>query len=131
MQTPESPLGPHCHCFDTDLLQQVIAVEVEAAVRRVCRERGIECASIDQHAWVETIVGHIRKKLGRASDLHTLLPSEVDMQMEREIGVLIDRVIRDSRPSDTGAMIMPIHGLCLLPRHAGVLLRRIFKKHIE
>jgi hypothetical protein len=131
MQTPNHSTGFHCHTFDTQLLEQVIAVEVESAVRRLCCQRGIACNSIDQHAWTQIILKRIHRAIERSCAVHMLLPSDIDARIDTEICRLVDEAIRQSRPVDTGSMFVPVHGLLRLPRHAGVLLRKIFEKHIE
>jgi hypothetical protein len=131
MQTPDRPTGYHCRRFNTDLLEQVIAVEVDTAVRRLCRERGIPPDSIDQRLWVDTILVRISRVIMQAVDTHTLLPADIDLQIETEIARLIDRTLSAMRPMDTGSFLAPAHGLLRLPSHAGVLWRKMFEKHIE
>jgi hypothetical protein len=131
MQTPDHPTGCHCHTFDMNLLEQAVAVEVDIAVRKVCRERGVSPSTIDQNLWVDTILVRISTTVMRAVDSHTLLATDIDALVDAEIARLIDRHIHRTSPMDAGSFLVPAHGLLRLPRHAGVLWRKIFEKHIE
>ncbi len=131
MQTSLHSSGYHCHKFDTDLLQRVIEMSVDESVRQVCQDRRISLDSIDQRVWVQTILRHIEGEIMRLADAHVLIPSEINARIETEVAELVDGEIQKQKPCECASIMPPVHGLSLLPRHAGVFLRRLFKKHTE
>jgi|GEM_PF-5793817 len=102
MMTPDRPTAFHCHRFDTSLLQQVIEVAVDAAVRHLSQERGISEGTINQSRWVRTIVHHIDTEIARMVDAHELIPSEIDDRIDEEIAELINLEAKNKYPKIAG-----------------------------
>lgn len=86
----QRPQGFHCSRFDTALLREIIATDVDTAVRMLRRERGVIVDAATQHAWTESVTAEVEASLLTVRDMHALLPSVIDERIARAIRRLTD-----------------------------------------
>jgi hypothetical protein len=127
----QRPSGFHVEHLDTGLLQQIIQTDIDCAIHTILRESGERIDDATRHQWEAAVLLSVKEEVCTAASLHQLLPAEID----RCITVEIDRLIEDYRKrdvaTDCGSIIVPIHGIFHLHRHALVLCRKLFEKRLE
>ncbi len=127
MLTSPHPPGSNAEWFDTALLQQIIETEIDIAIHAAWRERGIRIDDTVRHVWSEDVRAGLIEKIKTRS----LLPEDIDGAIGQHIHQLIEEYPEQKIVQDCGSMVVPMHGLFPLRRHALVLCRKFFEKRLE
>ncbi len=131
MKPSSRPSGFHVEHLDTALIEQIIATDIDTAIRALSREKGIHVDDAQRHAWLEVILETISGKLRSTADVHSLLPDQIDQVIAAEIKRLMQEFTPQTAVLDCGSMFLPKHGVFQLHRHAMVLCRKLFEKRLE
>ena len=82
--------GHHCERFDTDLVEQIIEVEIDARVRRLRDERGCTVDGVTQHRWKEELREVLVHTALEEEAHHGLLPAEFCGCLQRTLDDVIE-----------------------------------------
>jgi hypothetical protein len=126
-----SSSGFHVEHFDTGLLQQIIATDIDCAIHRIFRESGKLIDDATRHRWEEVVLTAVQNEVCMAASIHQLLPGEIDRCIAAEIGKLLQESTQEKAVLDCGSILVPKHGVFHLHRHALVLCRKLFEKRLE
>ncbi len=93
MTRGSTPIGFHCEHFENALLLQIISVEIEVAIRKIWREKGIMIGSQTQDAWSRIILQQIESDILKEHSAHSLLPSVIQQRMTEAVDALLQEEI--------------------------------------
>lgn len=82
--------GFHCRRFDTALLAQVIAMDVDNAIHRLWREQGVVIDAATGRAWVEMVLKDIEATLMSDCVRHALLPAVLLERIQVSVRRLVE-----------------------------------------
>ncbi len=120
------PNGFHVEHFDTTLVEQVIAVEIE----RAARYAGVILDSDTTHEWGMQVLDRVMADVSHDLDSHVMMPEELDHHIHDEVALLID-IRRESSASQGMPMLDPMRGMKQVYGRMAVLCRSFFDKRLE
>lgn len=126
MHVERSHPGFHVERFDTALLEQVIAVEIERAVRYA----GVILDSETVLDWNVQVLERVMEDVECDLQYHRLLPAELDHHIHDEVALLID-ACREPRASQGMPMLDPMRGMKQVYGQMALLCRAFFDKRLE
>lgn len=131
MQSSHNPhQGYHCNRFDTDLLQQIVAVEIDLTVRRIARDKGVIIDEQTQRHWIQSVLERLERQTFEDVKAHSFLPSVLQERMHCEINRILHEEILDQPATASIPQIVPMRRLCFY-RPVLSVARFLFEKRAE
>jgi|CXWL01.1.fsa_nt_gi hypothetical protein len=84
------PRGNHCNRFDTDLVEQIIEVEIEVATHRLQEAKGLVIDSATQHRWKDELREVLVHTFLEEATMHTVLPAEIQGCLSQTLDTVIE-----------------------------------------
>lgn len=106
------PAPCHCTRFDTTLLAQIVAVEVDTAVHRLLRDKGIRIDANTQKQWAKTVLQHVEDLTFKEVNAHCFLPGVLQQRMTEEIERIVHEEIIGTFQSLQVTQMFPMRRLC-------------------
>lgn len=125
-----TPYGYHCKRFDTQLLEQIVAIEVDCAVRRIAREDGVMIDERTQRQWTSRVLEYVEDETFQQLHAHAFLPAALETSMACAISRIVQEEVVGTQKSLPVPQLLPFGRLCWY-RPLVSMVRFLFEKRVE
>lgn len=106
------PIGYHCERYDMRLLTQIIAVDMDLALRKLQNNYGVSIHPAQQEKWVAEITEIVKQETFSQIDAHSFLPAVLQRKIQEEI----EHIVEKQRPKAKSSFLHAIHQRIRLSR---------------